>query len=295
LYSYTAGDAGYVPTDASSVGRLSPPRPLGYWEFFSQPTDFRLCRQAQIDFSRGKGPLTFAVTAGWTIIGNDLDDPASIGGLSEGDAVYTYDRDVDYQLTDHLELGQGAFLYSPNGGTVTLARQSGPGIAGTVGAVVPGRAARHRAQAEPPTGSQDASLTLLQAWDLFTAAGQKWQAGAQIVQLQSAATISDDATAEGDGTRRSWLATLSAPNGASLVLHSLGSTIDRQSNGPASAGPQPLDRPLVDSPAALANPSMIVPGTNEISAVVFASANDVIAMQAALPGSRQNKWRPSMN
>jgi hypothetical protein len=131
LYSYVAGDAHYVPADAISVGQLSPPRPLGYWEFFSQPTDFRLCRQASVDFSRGKGPLTFTVTAGWTIIGNDLDDPASIGGLSEGDAVYVYGPDVGYQLTDHLELGQGAFLYSTNGGTVTLARQSGPGIAGT--------------------------------------------------------------------------------------------------------------------------------------------------------------------
>jgi hypothetical protein len=131
LYSYVAGDADYLAADERSVGQRSPPDPFGYWELFSQPTDFRVCRQASVEFSRGKGPLSFTVTPGWTIIGNDLDDPASVRGLSAGDVLYVFEPRHGYQLTDHLELGQGAFLYSTNGDTVTLARQSGPGVGGT--------------------------------------------------------------------------------------------------------------------------------------------------------------------
>jgi len=61
--------------------------------------------------------MTVSVGMGWSMLGNPYNIPVRVTGA---DAIDTYDPGVGYQQTDVLQGGRGAFVYSFQGGTVTL-------------------------------------------------------------------------------------------------------------------------------------------------------------------------------
>lgn len=104
IYTFQAIDAVYQ----------TPPNPvtgIGYWAFFSTPTT------ASIPLT---GPQTTvkALPAGhWIMIGNPGNTPATVMGA---DIVYAYSAGAGYQSTTMLQPGQGVWVISVNGGTVTV-------------------------------------------------------------------------------------------------------------------------------------------------------------------------------
>jgi hypothetical protein len=94
------------PGDATKTG-------YGYWAYFAA--------DATVAFTNAGAPsYTVQLPAGqWVLIGNpSATNEVTVTG---GDIVYTYDPIAgQYQTTTKLEPGQGAWVFSASGGTVTL-------------------------------------------------------------------------------------------------------------------------------------------------------------------------------
>ena len=119
LYTYRAGDSAY---EAVSAGP-NLPADAGFWAFFSNPTRVFLgCSPGPIPPSvraERNRPVSVPIGAGLTMVGNPFDlNHVTISGA---DAVYAYDPTSGYQATNTLQPGQGAWVYSASGGTVTVA------------------------------------------------------------------------------------------------------------------------------------------------------------------------------
>jgi hypothetical protein len=105
LYTYQAGDTTYEMVQNTQPG-------LGYWAFFSTPTTATL--------SAGSPQrVSLPLPAGqWVMVGNPGSFPATVHGA---DMVYAYNPSTGYQQTTALQPGQGAWVFSASGGTVTIA------------------------------------------------------------------------------------------------------------------------------------------------------------------------------
>jgi hypothetical protein len=108
LYTFQAGDTGY-----HAVQNLQPG--FGYWAFFATPAT------ATLPFT---GPLilTRTMPAGQYIMVGNPGSAAAI--LSGADVAYIYDPATGYQQTDQIPPGEGAWVFSYAGGTLTIT--SGP-------------------------------------------------------------------------------------------------------------------------------------------------------------------------
>jgi len=128
LYTYQDGDVVYEPIPVATVGSpagaaLGGPRAgLGYWAYFSEPTELPLMLAGPRPLPGGQanGASNFVVPIPpqhWIMIGNPFSGPVTVTGA---DAVYAYDSASGYQQTTTLRPGQGAFAYSEAGGTVDM-------------------------------------------------------------------------------------------------------------------------------------------------------------------------------
>jgi len=128
FYTYAPSEGQYEATpDARDLQES-----IGYWAYLDQPTsvfdldvgNFGACIEAS-SFYRGPppSPVTVGLTPGqWVMIGN----PFLQATVTGADAVLTFDPPSGYQETQTLNLGQGAWCYSANGGTVTVAPTATP-------------------------------------------------------------------------------------------------------------------------------------------------------------------------
>lgn len=104
LYTFQAGDTGYEAVQNPQPG-------LGYWAFFSSATTMTIP-------SGSPQTVTKTLPAGqYIMVGNPGSRPATVSGA---DVVYVYDPGAGYQQTTILQPGQGAWVLSNRGGTVTI-------------------------------------------------------------------------------------------------------------------------------------------------------------------------------
>jgi hypothetical protein len=104
LYTFQAGDTAYETVQNTQSG-------LGYWAYFSSPATATLA-------SGSPQSVTKSLPAGqYVMLGNPGSFPATVKGA---DVVYAYDPATGYQQTTTLQPGQGAWVLSTNGGTVTI-------------------------------------------------------------------------------------------------------------------------------------------------------------------------------
>ena len=107
LYTYQANDAGYetIPSGTPLQGGV------GYWAFFPAQTTETLPVAAD-------APITVPLAAGrWIMVGNPSDGATALSGA---DAVYTYSPSVGYTQASRLGPEQGAWVFSQNGGTLSM-------------------------------------------------------------------------------------------------------------------------------------------------------------------------------
>jgi len=105
LYTYQGG--GYQIVNAGTG--LQPG--LGYWAYL--PTGGSLTLPV-VPLQAQSIPLP---PGQWVMIGNPSSSPVQVLG---GDVVYTYSPVSNYQITNTLQPGEGAWIYSFNGGTLTI-------------------------------------------------------------------------------------------------------------------------------------------------------------------------------
>jgi hypothetical protein len=104
IYTYQAGDTAY-----EEVQNLQPG--LGYWVDFDAPTTATLS-------AGSPQSVSLPLPAGqYIMVGNPGSFPATVRGA---DAVYVYNPSTGYQQTTTLQPGQGAWVFSYSGGTVTI-------------------------------------------------------------------------------------------------------------------------------------------------------------------------------
>lgn len=116
VYTLQPGDTSYesLPPDAV-LDCLK-----GYWVFFEKPTQVEsVACPSSGAAQNGSAPFTASVPANqFIMIGNPLPTPASVAAA---DAAYTYDpTSGQYQQASTLQPGQGAWVYSASGGSLTL-------------------------------------------------------------------------------------------------------------------------------------------------------------------------------
>jgi len=105
LYTYQNGNYQIV-----NVGTGLTPG-LGYWAYL--PTGGSITIP-----SVTLQPQSIPLPGGqWTMIGNPTSSPVQVFG---GDVVYTYSPTSNYQITTTLQPGEGAWIYSFSGGTLTI-------------------------------------------------------------------------------------------------------------------------------------------------------------------------------
>lgn len=127
-YALQVGDSDY---EVIPLAAMLQPR-VGYWIYFSH--DFSHDGHIFVN-SVSSCEITIPVPGGgrcglanpnipvpagqWAMIGNPLSQPITVTGA---DAMYIYDPTAgSYMATTTLQVGQGAFVYSTNGGAVTIA------------------------------------------------------------------------------------------------------------------------------------------------------------------------------
>jgi len=113
LYTYQAGDTDYRQVSAGAPLLAG----VGAWVYVAQPLAGTL-------WGEGRLPqLTVALPPShWVTVANPGFKVASVDGA---DGVYTYDSDSGaYLQTTTLQAGEGAWVYSANGGTVTISPAS---------------------------------------------------------------------------------------------------------------------------------------------------------------------------
>lgn len=104
LYTFQAGNTDYQVAQNGQSG-------LGYWAYFSTPTTAVLPLTLP-------DSVTLQLPAGqFIMVGNPSSKTATVSGA---DIVYTYSPTDGYQATTTLQPGQGAWVFSYNGGTVTI-------------------------------------------------------------------------------------------------------------------------------------------------------------------------------
>jgi hypothetical protein len=104
IYTWQAGDMAYEMVQ-------NPQQGTGYWVYFAMPTSVTL---------KFTGPLqiTKPLPAGQYIMVGNPGNAAAI--LRGADAAYLYDPTTGYQLTDQIPPGEGAWVISQAGGTLTI-------------------------------------------------------------------------------------------------------------------------------------------------------------------------------
>lgn len=108
LYTYQAGDTAYQVAQSPQPG-------TGYWIYFAAPATVTL------PFT-GPQVITRTLPAGQFVMVGNPGSAAAI--LSGADVAYTYDSATGYQPTNQIPPGQGAWVLSNAGGTLTIT--SGP-------------------------------------------------------------------------------------------------------------------------------------------------------------------------
>jgi hypothetical protein len=105
LFTYQGG--GYQTINAGTG--LEPG--LGYWAYLATGGSMTIPIVSL-------QPQSVPLPAGqWTMIGNPTSSPVQVFG---GDVVYTYSPVSNYQISNTLQPGQGAWVFSFNGGTLTM-------------------------------------------------------------------------------------------------------------------------------------------------------------------------------
>ncbi len=108
LYTYQAGDTAYETVQNTQQG-------YGYWAYFNTATTATLSAGSPQSVSL---PLP---VSHWVMVGNPGSFPATVKGA---DVVYTYNPAITsgnpYTTTTELQPGQGAWVFSYSGGTVTI-------------------------------------------------------------------------------------------------------------------------------------------------------------------------------
>lgn len=110
LYTFQATDMNYESFPASTPLVA----PQGYWAFFPSATTITLPTVAA---QRLTVPLP---VNRYIMVGNPGDTPAALSGM---DFAYTYSPSAGYVLATTLSPGQGAWVFSARGGTLTIANQ----------------------------------------------------------------------------------------------------------------------------------------------------------------------------
>ena len=152
LYTFQPGDSDYEavqPDQGSEAG-------LGYWAYFGANTAVNLAQG-------GSDAYSVDAPAGQFIMIGDPSGsmPATVSGA---DAVYTYDAASGYQQTTTLLQGQGAWVMSTDGGTITVtpaatAPPGAPASNGPAGGTVVGSpAAAAAAPVAAAAGPSDAEI-----------------------------------------------------------------------------------------------------------------------------------------
>lgn len=105
LYTYQPGDTAYETPASTQTG-------LGYWAYAGSATTLALPIGSSSAYS------VTAPAGQYFMVG----DPSGIlaATVSGADVVYSYDATNGYQATTTLNPGQGAWVYSTNGGTITV-------------------------------------------------------------------------------------------------------------------------------------------------------------------------------
>lgn len=110
LYTFQANDTNYETFSTSTPIQA----PQGFWAFFSATTTVTL---PTVSAQR----LTVPLPANhFIMVGNPGDTLATINGM---DFAYTYSPSTGYVLATTLNPGQGAWVFSARGGTLTIANQ----------------------------------------------------------------------------------------------------------------------------------------------------------------------------
>ncbi|HZU78198.1 MAG TPA: hypothetical protein VFA70_15630 [Dehalococcoidia bacterium] len=110
-YTLQTGDSSYGMVAGNQV---QPGQ--GYWAYFAQPTAVSYEGESVSPNSE-----QIRVPAGkFVMIGDPFPTPCDVGPADVATAIYTYGAG-GYTRAEHLDPGQGAFVYSSTGGTLTLA------------------------------------------------------------------------------------------------------------------------------------------------------------------------------
>lgn len=109
LYTFQAGDSDYETVPSGTPLQAG----VGYWARFSQPTT-----EYYLSGNPRPAPVTVTAPAGqFIMVGDPFPTNATVSGA---DRVLTYDPQLGYQSTTTLHTGQGAWVLSANGGTITI-------------------------------------------------------------------------------------------------------------------------------------------------------------------------------
>jgi hypothetical protein len=123
LYTYAAGDRGYrVMTVPYGLWDLSD-YTAGYWVDLPSPVQVRgACHLPPgVEPPSSPQPITIAVGAGWTMISAPFNGFVVDHTIQGADAAFIFDPiSGQYQQTQTLPAGQGAWVYSSTGAEVTL-------------------------------------------------------------------------------------------------------------------------------------------------------------------------------
>lgn len=124
-FTSNSGPAFTLGPDGASYSAVSLPARLqaagGYWVYFDMPTEVFLGGCGPPADSSPE-PVSIGLPAGqWVMIGNPFNGSADNSAIVEGaDSVFTYSADGGYQRSSTLQIGQGAFVFSASGATVTI-------------------------------------------------------------------------------------------------------------------------------------------------------------------------------
>jgi len=127
LYTLSSEAGQYIAVSPDVVRADPEPRRNnpGFWALFDRPTEVAVgyVLPPQLKPPDAAQSFTFTVSPGWSLVGNPSAQAVAISPPTGNDVVYTYDARSGYQLAEQLAPGQGAFLYSSSGGTVTVTLQ----------------------------------------------------------------------------------------------------------------------------------------------------------------------------
>lgn len=117
-YTLQAGDANYEVVQPGSTL----PAKGGYWVLVDQPWWVSMgCTSVPTEPLVQNVPLNLPAGQ-WVMVDNPFSGDSKAATVIGADVVYTYDPTTEYQQTNTLQPGRGAFAYSAAGATATIER-----------------------------------------------------------------------------------------------------------------------------------------------------------------------------